>query len=351
MANIYNIDELDYWLDTLMTESSNVDAWIETTLRKFMINEYEGRSLILQLPDDVDSFVQLDIVAQKLYKIYFDDELHNFCKDIKIAIEFLKTFPASKKLHINVLEAIRQGFILHGRQCHKAKDITQTLFNIGNYRLIECLNVPSVQREGNIMGNCLRHAEDSCVKAFEKKSSRIFSLKDSKNMSRCTIEYHCESRTIVQVQGKFNQPITKSLLPIIKETIHLLLTKGIAQYVKNNILISNRLLIQDSQYYDIDDLPINFKVKDELCLSQIEGKVKLPNNLTILGNLILSNCDIDKLPSNLTIYGNLNISNTNILELPENLFVQGNLYAYSTKIKVLSKECVSGSVYSEAMII
>lgn len=76
------------------------------------------------------------------------------------------------------------------------------------------------------------------------------------------------------------------------------------------------------------------------CKNQLITRIKLPNNLTIKGNLLLYNSHINILPNNLTVKGDLNISYTSIKEIPSSLSLSGHLLASGAKIRSFEDKIV-----------
>ena len=72
--------------------------------------------------------------------------------------------------------------------------------------------------------------------------------------------------------------------------------------------------------------------RGNLDLSNINEKVKLPNNLKVGGSLYLYNTPITSLPDNLQVGGVLYLSNTPITSLPDNLRVGRSLYLSNTPL-------------------
>jgi len=60
----------------------------------------------------------------------------------------------------------------------------------------------------------------------------------------------------------------------------------------------------------------------------------LPDNLTVLGDLLIHNNPITMLPNNLVVVGDLSIGDTKISELPESLKVGGRIYNMGTPLYV-----------------
>jgi hypothetical protein len=92
-----------------------------------------------------------------------------------------------------------------------------------------------------------------------------------------------------------------------------------------------------------DNKKIPFKIKLLLNPDDITE-----NDLTVNGDLDLSNTNITKLPDNLTVQGTLNLAWSKITELPDNLAVEGNLYLYGTNIvKLPNTLTVKGEIYKD----
>ena len=98
-----------------------------------------------------------------------------------------------------------------------------------------------------------------------------------------------------------------------------------------NLKVSGNLNLNGTQ---IERLPDGLSVRGSLYLefSKIE---RLPENLTVGEHLDLRNTPIKQLPDNLTVGGWLDLRETPITELPNNLSVRGDLYLNDTKIKQL----------------
>jgi len=72
--------------------------------------------------------------------------------------------------------------------------------------------------------------------------------------------------------------------------------------------------------------------KGNLDLSDLNEKVKLPDNLKVGRDLYLNNTPITSLPDNLKVGGGLFLGNTQITSLPNNLQVGGGLDLSNTPI-------------------
>jgi hypothetical protein len=103
---------------------------------------------------------------------------------------------------------------------------------------------------------------------------------------------------------------------------------------KKEIVIGDFL---DLRRTSVKSLPDNLTVRGNLFLSDSKIAV-LPNNLTVLGSLYLSRTKIRFLPDSLTVQGSLNVSYTDIIELPTRLKVSGTVYGLEENQKRLEEK-------------
>jgi len=86
-------------------------------------------------------------------------------------------------------------------------------------------------------------------------------------------------------------------------------------------------------------------VKGNIDLRNEKKNIKLPNNLTIDGQLLLSGSNIEELPSGLKVFL-LSISDTPIRRLPNDLKVEQNLIMNSTEIDKIPKGVeIGGNIF------
>ena len=90
-------------------------------------------------------------------------------------------------------------------------------------------------------------------------------------------------------------------------------------------------------------LPDNLTVNGDLDLRNTQiGSI--PDNLTVSGDLDLSHTQIKSLPNNLVVRGFLDLAYTQIKSLPNNLIVRGDLYLNHTQIESLPNNLVVGGI-------
>lgn len=97
----------------------------------------------------------------------------------------------------------------------------------------------------------------------------------------------------------------------------------------NKIPLSKEDLVYNDDleltFSNITYLPDNLVVNGYLILLANEIIKKLPNNLTINGDLNLYGSIIEKIPKKLKVYGDLNLFGCEISLLPDDLYVNGDL--------------------------
>lgn len=131
----------------------------------------------------------------------------------------------------------------------------------------------------------------------------------------------------------------------------------IIKLLPDNLTINGNLDISDCS--DIDELPLNLTVNGNLTMdSSINGmplrpctKIKgnfhkfwydnVPANFTIGGDLIVAE-NTSELPEGLTVMGSLDLSGTKIKELPDRLKVMGDLNISKLEISELPKDLFVG---------
>lgn len=91
-------------------------------------------------------------------------------------------------------------------------------------------------------------------------------------------------------------------------------------------------------------LPDDLRVKGGLFFGGKKNFTEMPDNLTIVGDLLLRGTGLTYLPEKLRVYGSLSIADTRITVLPTSLKVYGNLDIRKTKIKDVPPCACLGSV-------
>lgn len=95
------------------------------------------------------------------------------------------------------------------------------------------------------------------------------------------------------------------------------------------------------QYVEVT-MQVNFSVPlDD------DGKLLLPDNLIVLGDLDFSGTPISALPENLTVSGNLDLRDTPLVFLPKNLTVGRDLYILDDVAEIPATTKIGGNIYRE----
>jgi PcfJ-like protein len=207
----------------------------------------------------------------------------------------------------------------------------------GGFRIVQLLTPTALDREGVKMGHCI--GQGGYDKGLLDGSRRFFSVRDAKGEPHATLEVVAASNDLVQCQGKENKPPTARYLPQVaafveRERFHL------------KVPTSRSGLIEDEgRYYNIYKLPENLTITGNLDLSDTPI-TSLPQGLKVSGDLDLRNTPLTSLPAGLEVGGSLFICNTPITSLPAGLDVGGDLFICNTPITSLPEGLkVSGSLY------
>lgn len=109
-----------------------------------------------------------------------------------------------------------------------------------------------------------------------------------------------------------------------------------------NLRVIGDLILVDS---DITQLPKGLEIEGSLIANSLKIK-ELPNDIKVKESVYLAKSEIETLPSGLHIEFTLSVSNTPIKTLPSDLEVKGNLYINGTDIEELPEtiKTLSGSL-------
>lgn len=77
------------------------------------------------------------------------------------------------------------------------------------------------------------------------------------------------------------------------------------------------------------------------------GKLLLPDNLTVGGDLDLGGAPVTALPDNLTVMGDLDLRSTPMISMPVNLTVGGDLFILEDFEEIPASAMVGGRIHRE----
>ena len=205
------------------------------------------------------------------------------------------------------------------------------------WRWVRVITPEGFDYEGSAMNNCMGNGEYD-----DDISNSVFSLRDSKNIPHCTIEWDEQFRTVIQVQGKGNRGVTVRIHALVADFIKNL-SPFMVEYAGkfdhafiNGKLLPCRMIPEgtnaegslDLSYCSLKQLPENLTVERNLIMYQCRSLVTVPASLQVGGEISFRDCiSLQYLPSNFTVNGNLNLTGCVSLEkLPTGLRVHKGLW-------------------------
>jgi hypothetical protein len=325
--NVANTTEIEKFLNDFHVEDlPNLNEWLDSTMRKYLINKYDrtrGYTPKASDPDWMQGKTDLETVI-----------LDNALTDkLQHLVDFLKnkmtTEPNFNLKSFQAEEAMKQSQEWLDRLKKKKSEEEQegvdykVLMDLGNgWKWVDLISQNALTREGQKMGHCVGGYWDRVKTGREK----IFSLRDSDNQPHATIEYVPGQASIDQIKGKQNKGVIQEYMPYVLAFLKSppVKVKKINDYELN----LNGLLKTNDGYISVSLIPEGTILDQNLDLKKFDD-IKLPKNLTIKGDLIVPSGQ-ESLPENLTVTGTLNLAKTLIRELPTGMKVGSlNLFGLS----------------------
>jgi hypothetical protein len=140
------------------------------------------------------------------------------------------------------------------------------------------------------MQHCAGSDTQNYINDVRNHKIKLFSLRDSNNNPHCTIEYIVLDKEVVQIKGKQNKSVVAKYIPYVKDFLENYVEKLLDTYILSKELLNIGILRQEGKWYELNNLPNNFIIKDDFVL---EGKTveRLPEGLRVLGNILLFNVE------------------------------------------------------------
>lgn len=169
----------------------------------------------------------LQLVKNDEIKYWVKHNLKNYLEknqenvsEIEHIIDFLHSDAAPKRLKKMSYKEANEGakrwvktMVKKGALLQDVEDVDYDViidFNDG-FKLVLLKSQLAFDREGSLMSHC--------VSSYFDKSSKIYSLRDSKNMPHCTLEIPEGAKSFNQCKGKGNGPIHHKYIKYILETM------------------------------------------------------------------------------------------------------------------------------------
>jgi hypothetical protein len=305
--NVVNVKDIENYLKDRATGVEEIDKWLNTSFRKYMINTFDKTNEYKAKPTDPEWMQKAnDLVAVDLSP-ETDEKVSHLIDYLKA---YLTDHPGKKLANLQADEALKKSVEwLNALLKKKTDEETEgkdykVLKNYGEYRWLDLISENALAREGKLMGHCV----GGYWSQVEAGSTKIFSLRDKANEPHCTIEFSTASKQIDQIKGKGNQEVVEKYREYILDFLNTPLVPF--RKVEDYDLQRSYLLKLKTGYIDVNKIPEGAEIDGDLNLKKLGRDIKLPKNLKISGELILPE-DIEELPENLRVK-TLKLINTNI---------------------------------------
>lgn len=195
-------------LNDLAKKAGNKEVvkFINSNLRNWLINNYEGKLHNIKKPHDpfwVDKALKN---GDKIYDLDFSKEKSTFMH----WIDYLNTINPNKVSHISVPQ-LKEKVKIWEKALEKNlgnsslnEDGIRIIGSDKDYTWVEVFGKESLKREGDNMGHCV--GGEGYQRDVDKGITKIYSLRDKNNMPHVTIEYNVPDKILVQIKGKSNKP-------------------------------------------------------------------------------------------------------------------------------------------------
>lgn len=345
-ANIVNNDEIKEYLESMQDFAKTPQAakWLTSNVRNYIIKQDTQKDKLTGLA--LDPYTK----AKRTDPVWLKEglkegkEFHTalltpaFKQNIEHALGYINTVP--DPVRISIPDAITLGNKLISEENAKAgsgEDPTKLkvlhTFNNG-FKWVQLETKKQLEREGKLMNHCVGSNGQRYINDTLAKKIQIWSLRDKKNIPYCTIEYNVKSKKVFQIKGPSDLGVQSKVIPYC----HKFLTAMVKQKVISSFDTSDLQLIgvleQDGVWYNMYELPENFKVNSSLNLIgttvnhlpkglKVSGDLDLPGNLLNLKEQQEQRNVMTELPEGLTVSGIIRFNGTPIKSLPAGLIAQG----------------------------
>lgn len=156
-------------------------------------------------------------------KFWINHNLSNYLKknpenyqEVEHIVDFLNSDEAPKRLRKMSYQEAKQGaerwvskLIKQSEKVSETEEDVKVILNFENgFKLVQLLGENAFKREGNLM----RH----CVGSYYGGETKVYSLRDYKNMPHCTMEV---DQDIQQIKGKGNGSIHPKYIDMVLQSL------------------------------------------------------------------------------------------------------------------------------------
>lgn len=271
--NVLNIPEIETWIDETFMEKTadnpEIQKWLKSNLKNFMVKEYEQVEPIRSVDDVYDAPEWLKKALEKGEEVFnvqlYEDKA--FKDKIDHIIDFFRSPEAPPKLdRVTVPEAIKQSNEWTKRLSKKKVDVVKAeegeeivkTYEDG-YTWRNLTTEAALTREGNLMGHCV--GSSPYAKGVAAKTLAIWSLRDPKNEPHCTMELKPGSKQVQQIKGKGNKAVVEKYHVYVKDAVTDLLKDW---HISQSDAKNAGLLLFEGKYVDKAKLKDDKEIVDRM---------------------------------------------------------------------------------------
>jgi ankyrin repeat protein len=220
--NMYDTESVDDWIEKrFVVLDDSVGRWLETRLRKYIINDFPGVatlgknyvSKVYRHPDWVEQalergeeIVYFDPGRREVFEL--EDKIHHVVDYFEYMLANSQTIDPRLRIRdltsISVEDAIEKSKQwtkwLTKKDSQGDSEGAEEVLKVGSYTWYQLLSAEQLDYEGKQMGHCV----GSYAERVKQKQCDIYSLRDSSDESHVTIEVR--GTKVNQIKGKGNNP-------------------------------------------------------------------------------------------------------------------------------------------------
>lgn len=314
MDNVWNDHDVTSYLNGVAGDDETLARYLDMALHRALLKE-DTLDLVTELPANAPEWMRRKWPAGGPYyefspTAYYRADVQHVADWIKAAmvnnepwLRHVDDRGKPFKLNIGSLEeALSKADKAMGRMqpIVEGDGDTAKVMDFGDdMSIVHLLSPKALDYETSKMSHCIgRGAYDA---KLNDDGYAYFSLRRGSN-PHATLEV--SKGVLTQCKGKRNKPPVGKYMPFIKAFLeHQRFDLSAAASQTGFIKVGD-------SYFNVCDLPAN---------------------LTVAGNLNLSNTAITRLPGGLRVKGDLDLTNTDVCELPSDLHVEGNIISRSKR--------------------
>ena len=217
--NVANLDNIEEFIQDKKINDPRIDKWLETTLRKFIIRDYEATEEVEEAEPDSPEWLKKSLEkGEEVVNVIITRNLEGQVEHI---IDWLRadvspknleavSFPEALKQSEDWLKSIKKKKV-NKNEAEEGETVLKTYPD--GYTWRELTGKEALNREGKEMGHCV-----GSYFARVQEGTRILSLRDPKNEPHCTIEITPGGR-VAQIKGKANKSVVEKYRGYVQDLL------------------------------------------------------------------------------------------------------------------------------------